>query len=243
MLKKCGAFTSLQQRNKLKVVEDKRDRLLMGRLVILFVISFSIHAEEITGVARIIDGDSIRIDDVEIRLHGIDAVEWNQYCRRESFDWACGEAATKAMKQLVGSENIRCTWTERDRYERALASCYKDGADIASLMVDSGMALAYRRYAETYVPNEENAKATKKGVWNTEFVTPWDWRRGIRLAGQDFPGSDCPVKGNVNRKGERIYHIKGWPGHAKVRLKEAEGDSCFQTKIDAELAGFRPPKR
>ena len=87
----------------------------------------------------------------------------------------------------------------------------------------------------------KSAKAEGKGFWDAQFVPPWNWRRGVRLAGNELPDSDCPVKGNVNRKGDRIYHVKGWRDHAKVRLKLEEGDVCFQTVSEAELAGFRKP--
>ncbi len=50
-----------------------------------------------------------------------------------------------------------------------------------------------------------------------------------------------PGEGNVNRNGNKIYHVKGWRDPAKVRLKLEEGDICFQTVLDAELAGFRRP--
>lgn len=150
-----------------------------------------------------IDGDSIRIADTELRLQGIDAPEGKQTCRIEGRDWGCGKTATKALRQIVGSANIRCTWTERDRYERALATCYKDGYDIAALMADHGMALACRNYSDAYVANEDRAKAAKKGVWDTEFIPPWDWRRGVRLSGNELPDIDCPVKGNGKRESQR----------------------------------------
>ncbi len=110
-------------------------------------------------------------------------------------------------------------------------------------MVDHGVALAYRRYSDKYVANEEKAKAGRKGIWNSQFVPLWDWRRGVRLVGNELPDIDCPVKGNVNRKGDKIYHVNGWRDHAKVRLKSDEGDRCFQTADEAVTAGFRPAQQ
>jgi hypothetical protein len=109
------------------------------------------------------------------------------------------------------------------------------------MMVGVGMALAYRKYSDTYTEQENEARAANRGLWDSGFIPPWDWRRGVRLAGNELPDIDCPVKGNVNRKGDRIYHVKGGRDHAKVRLKAEEGDICFQTVLDAELAGFRKP--
>jgi endonuclease YncB( thermonuclease family) len=59
-------------------------------LVLLLFSGVSV-AEEITGNPHIIDGDSIRIADVEIRLRRIDAPEGKQTCRYQGNDWACGQ--------------------------------------------------------------------------------------------------------------------------------------------------------
>ncbi len=48
-----------------------------------------------------------------------------------------------------------------------------------------GLALAYRKYSKRYVPEEDEAKAAKRGLWAGEFAAPWDWRRGERL-GSDY---------------------------------------------------------
>lgn len=48
--------------------------------------------------------------------------------------------------------------------------------------------------------------------------------------------ADCPVLGNVNRKGARIYHDVGSPYRAMVRP-----ENCFATASEAQEAGFRPP--
>jgi len=198
-------------------------------------------AEEIRGPATVIDGDSIRIADTEIRLYGIDAPEGKQSCIQQGEDWACGETATEALQLIVGDADIHCTWKKQDRYERALATCTREGHDIAELMVDNGIALAYRKYSGMYIHDEELAKAERIGLWSGLFIPPWDWRAGVRLPGNELPDIDCPVKGNVNRKGDQIYHVKGWRDHAKVRLNPEEGDKCFQTIARAEAAGFRAP--
>ena len=93
--------------------------------VVLVLISAGGFSEEITGPAQVIDGDSIRIADIEIRLHGIDAPEAKQMCKVKGKDWRCGHAATETLSFLLIGAPIRCTWTERDQYDRALATCYR----------------------------------------------------------------------------------------------------------------------
>ncbi|MGD2006456.1 MAG: hypothetical protein PVJ90_04390, partial [Pseudomonadales bacterium] len=52
------------------------------------------HADTVRGRAQIIDGDSIRVQGVEIRLHGIDAPEGRQLCQdAQGRDYRCGDVA------------------------------------------------------------------------------------------------------------------------------------------------------
>ncbi|NBW05383.1 MAG: thermonuclease family protein, partial [Alphaproteobacteria bacterium] len=41
----------------------------------------------------------------------------------------------------------------------------------------AGMALAYRRYADDYIADEEAARAARLGLWAGQFDAPWEWRR------------------------------------------------------------------
>jgi len=36
---------------------------------------------------------------------------------------------------------------------------------------------AYRRYSNDYVDEEEDASSRKVGMWQGEFMKPWEWRR------------------------------------------------------------------
>ena len=101
---------------------------------------------------------------------------------------------------------MTCEDLGRDRYKRIIARCTVAGEDIGSWMVSQGLALAYRRYSLDYVDEESEAQAVQRGIWGSEFVKPWEWRRGKRLAGNDNAPGQCRIKGNINRKGKRIYH-------------------------------------
>ena len=96
--------------------------------------------------------------------------------------YPCGEYATQALRTRIGPDAVTCTIEGRDRYLRALGICYAaDGTDLNGWLVSQGHALAYRRYSTTYVPQEDQAKAAQAGLWAGAFITPWDWRRGVRL--------------------------------------------------------------
>lgn len=52
-----------------------------------------------------------------------------------------------------------------------------------------------------------------------------------------------PIKGNVNSRGEKIYHMPGQQDYDKITMKAKDGDRYFQTEEEARAAGFRPAKR
>src|SRR5262245_19167959 len=59
-------------------------------------------AGAIRGIARVIDGDTIDVDQTRIRLEGIDAPEAGQTCKRKWFgSWPCGHEATAALRRLI----------------------------------------------------------------------------------------------------------------------------------------------
>ena len=135
--------------------------------------------KEISGPVRVGDGDSIDIGTTRIRFHGIDAVELAQHCKDAAGnDFACGEEAKRTLQDLIGNKVVRCD--ERhgvDQYGRIAAVCTADGVDLNAAMVDAGFAVAYRQHSLAYVPNEERAKAAKKGLWAGTFEMPSQYRR------------------------------------------------------------------
>ncbi len=121
---------------------------------------------------KVIDGDSLRLDGAEIRLEGIDAPEYHQYCHTaEGRKYHCGDAAYQALKALAG-EDTSCRTLEIDRYRRGVAVCYSGGVEINRQMVRSGWAVAYTRYTEDYVEDEREARAAKRGIWQGKFMKP-----------------------------------------------------------------------
>ncbi|MFT4560809.1 MAG: endonuclease YncB(thermonuclease family) [Gammaproteobacteria bacterium] len=136
-----------------------------------------VGAEELSGIAHVLDGDSLRVGKTEMRLHGIDAPESRQLCTIGTEQWACGQSATRALREILGSSAVRCVWTKRDHYGRAIATCFKDGVLVNSKMVATGMALAYAKYSKRYVADELLARKHRRGIWRSTFIEPWKWRR------------------------------------------------------------------
>ena len=59
----------------------------------------------LSGIPKIVDGDTIWIGETKIRLHGVDAPEAKQECYRvDGSPYRCGEAATDALRVLIGAD-------------------------------------------------------------------------------------------------------------------------------------------
>ena len=135
-------------------------------------------ATVVRGRAQVIDGDSLKVNGVNIRLHGIDAPESRQTCRdRSGRRYPCGQRATEHMRQLVAGRVITCRKVTTDRYGRMVAICKRGGEDIGRRMVRDGWAVAFVRYSRHYVADERAARSARRGLWQGRFITPETWRR------------------------------------------------------------------
>ena len=89
--------------------------------------------------------------------------------------------------------------------------------------------------------NEADAEAAGRGLWSGEFVPPWDWRRGVRLATHDIRPDGCAIKGNINAKGRRIYHVPGSASYGPTIIDEGKGECWFCSEAEARAAGWVRP--
>ena len=164
--------------------------LLISICLIFFFLTYNdVKSEEvkiISGIAKVTDGDTIKINKKRIRLMGIDAPEKKQMCKKTwlaisfiSFqkDYPCGQISTDRLKTKIGDKFVICKYTNKDRYKRYIAECFKNKRSINSWMVEYGLAVAYRKYSKKFVSKEILAKKEKRGLWSGTFEMPWDYRR------------------------------------------------------------------
>ena len=131
----------------------------------------------ISGKAKIIDGDTIHIENNKIRLHGIDAPELNQNCNYKNKDWECGQQSKKYLIQLIDSNAVNCQVIGIDRYKRYIGICYVNKLNINKMLVKNGWAIAYRYYSKVYTDEEFIAKKMKIGIWKGKFEEPYIFRK------------------------------------------------------------------
>jgi len=158
-------------------------------LIITFFLAQTLSSAEIYGVAKIIDGDTVHINNKKIRLEGIDAPEIKQQCKKPFLkisaiigfefnkDYSCGVTAKKKLVDKINNSKIKCISSSKDRYKRFLATCFKDKINLNKWMVRKGYALAYKRYSKDYVRDEAYAKENRLGVWVGTFIIPENWRK------------------------------------------------------------------
>lgn len=226
-------------------VAIKSARLLLNILVLLICgfSSVSVHAT-VAGIARVIDGDTIDVDGQVIRLHGIDAPENAQRCTtRTGKSYACGLSAQNYLHSLLSS-GVICTGTQYDAYDRLIGSCHSKGVDVNRQMVLTGHAVAFRKYSMDYVNEEKDASSAQRGLWSGTFQMPSEFReKKWNTASQQSPLVDCPIKGNINRKGERIYHVPWSRSYARTRINTEKSERWFCSEAQAIAAGWRAPRR
>ncbi|WP_448478760.1 thermonuclease family protein [Pseudoxanthomonas mexicana] len=131
----------------------------------------------LAGRSSVIDADTLEVHGTRIRLEGVDAPESSQRCGTAETEWACGQQAALALSDWIAERPVTCHPKGTDRYQRVLARCFVGNDDLQAWLVSNGWALAYRQYSTDYVAAEQHARAARVGMWQGEFVPPWEWRK------------------------------------------------------------------
>lgn len=195
---------------------------------------------DLSGPIRVIDGDTFEVAGVKVRLHAIDAPETDQMCEtRQGKVWACGGWITKVAHDRYSGQTASCEALDVDRYGRMVARCTALGEDVGAWMVREGMAFAYVKYGKDYAGLERKAALADRGLHAVRMKTPAQHRADKRRAPTVQQPNGCAIKGNINAKGLRIYHVQGQRFYDQTRIKEASGEQWFCSEAAARAAGWR----
>ena len=199
-----------------------------------------IRAEIDGRVIRVADGDTFTLrtksgENVTVRLGEIDAPEAGQ---------PYGNRSRQQLANLILGKQATVQVQTKDRYGRTVGRPYVGDVDVCREMVRLGAAWLYREYLldETLLTVEAEATAGKRGLWGiTEVrsVPPWEWRR---QGGQESAPKNCTIKGNINSRGDRVYHVPGTSSYGATRINEAKGERWFCSESEAKAAGWREPR-
>lgn len=171
-----------------KVIEMRRTSITL----ILAVLSSVALADGFVGQASVIDGDTLEIHGVRIRLWGIDAPESSQLCRGDdSLQYRCGAQAANELDAFIARRPVNCAPVSLDQYGRTVATCSVAGRDVGDWLVRNGLALDWRQYSKgRYHEAQREAERTGQGLWKGSYVEPWLFRACIRTGGKPRACSD-----------------------------------------------------
>lgn len=199
-------------------------------------------------VTKVVDGDTLHViisgKKETIRLLLVDTPETVHPTKQVQ---PFGPEASNYMKEKLNGEEIQVELGigERDKYGRLLAYVYHDNQMINKLLLERGLArVAYvfepnTKYIDEFNEIQKQAQNEQVGIWSLEnYATENGFQDETQVEKDDTVNSGCLIKGNINSKGEKIYHTVQSPSYNVTKPEE-----LFCTEKEAVEAGYRPVKR
>jgi micrococcal nuclease len=127
--------------------------------------------QKISGRCWVVDGDTIIINRIQIRLAGIDAPE---------LEHSYGRCAKSALIQLCQGQIISAVFDGTSSYSRQVATCFlPDGRDLSAEMVKQGMALDWRKFSQgryrQFEPENIRQKLWLVDARQKKLMPQYDW--------------------------------------------------------------------
>jgi len=184
-------------------------------------------------VKRVVDGDTFEVENgAKVRMIGVDTPE--SVKPNHPVEPYGKEASNFTKRLLTGKEvTLKFDVEPKDRYGRWLAYVYlQDGTFVNELLVREGYAQVMTippnvAHQELFLQAQREARENNRGLWGLQESKPEP---------EQLPGSG-KIKGNINSKGEKIYHLPGSRGY-----EQTKPEAWFETEEEARAAGFRPAK-
>lgn len=180
-------------------------------------------SDDLAGQASVIDGDTLEIHGIRIRLWGIDAPESSQLCRGEdSLQYRCGTKAANDLDAFIARRPANCVPISLDQYGRTVASCSVDRTDLAEWLVYNGLSIDWPQYSKgRFDPIQRKAEHEGRGMWSGSYVEPWLYRVCIRAGGRPIDCSDDAnahlLRGEAIQKRRFLSPLGGATSHRKLR--------------------------
>lgn len=218
-------------------------------IVILLVGCSTLNSKNTAIVTNVVDGDTIDVSfhnqKERVRLLLVDTPETKHPSKPvQPFG---PEASQFAKETLEGKEvELEFDVSERDKYGRLLAYVWIDGKMFNEMLLEKGLArVAYvfapnTKYVDRFYEIQKKAQKEGIGIWSIENYVQEDGFQSINADSlnkeENNENEDCLIKGNINSKGEKIYHTPDSPSY-----EQTKPEMWFCTEEEAQAAGFRPP--
>ncbi|WP_103105431.1 thermonuclease family protein [Brevibacillus reuszeri] len=204
-------------------------------------------------VKRVVDGDTFELENGEkVRMIGMDTPETVKPNHPVE---PYGKEASNFTKELLTGQKVTLKFDVEpyDKYKRLLAYVYlSDGTFVNEKLVRDGYAHIMTippnvAKADLFLEAEREAREQNRGLWGLQDENKADSKKKEnqpkKSAKESANKAEQPpegklIKGNINSKGDKIYHV---PGSASYEQTNAE--MWFATEEEAQAAGFRAPKR
>ena len=186
-------------------------RTVVAFVLVMVFATGAAAAGVIAGPARVIDGDTIVVGDVHLRIFGIDAPETRQTCAAsDGHDYFCGRVAASALAEKIAGRPVTCRPRTTDRYGRTVAVCSDaDDEDLGAWLVRAGLP---------------SPTASTRPSTSTTRTLP-----GV-------PAAACgPASSSSHRSGEGHMHTRAMSGWRPARLAEIE---CTQRDLNEVTAPY-----
>ena len=141
----------------------------------------------ISGKAKIIDGDTLKINNKKIRFSGIDAPESyffgkKQLCVLNNINILCGKLSKEKLIEKIGNQVVDCKIEKnKDQYSRLIGECFIKNESLSVFMVKNGYAFDYPKYSKGKFRKQQiYAKKFSLGLWQMQVEYPWIWRKKSR---------------------------------------------------------------
>jgi Staphylococcal nuclease homologue len=166
----------------------------------LLTIAFAAGLVSVAKAAvNIVDGDTLKIDGVTVRIVDIDAPEtWRSRCENEL---VLGLKAKERLRRLLSTSPVFYEATGTDRYGRTLARVFAGLVNVGETMVKEGLALRYLPGAD--------AKLMRLRVWcgpdaMAPVKTPGSVSGSMPSGAMDHQRSAerCPAPGLTKRQSD-----------------------------------------
>jgi len=217
-------------------------------------------------VVAITDGDTIKVNidgtTKTIRIIGLDTPETVDPTKPVQ---CFGPESSVKSKELLSGKSVTLesdpTQGDLDKYDRLLRYVFlPDGSDYSKLMISEGFAHEYTyktayKYQAEYKTAEASAKNQQLGFWSPATCNGDTTKTSLTASNSPVsstssasssktpPDPACPIKGNINSSGEKIYHIPGGSYYNNTVIDLSASERWFCNEAEAVSAGWRKSAR
>lgn len=159
------------------------------------------------------------------------------------------------------------TQGDSDKYDRKLRYVFTaDGQNVAQVLIAGGFGREYTynrayRFQSQFRSAQATAQKAKNGLWGScpSFGAPQGGSEAtqqspqrvapspavprksapVKSAQPAAPAGACDIKGNINSKGVKIYHVPGGRSYDRTKITPSKGERYFCSESEASAAGWR----